>query len=185
HLLGICNHFHCEVCFTIVGAAADRSCDSRRFIWVEEVGVKRYCEAVGIPADDRYGFVHDCSDPATIDLLHREHADAGFLHELAFLRVDLPYSDLDCVFRQDFRGEAKDMSELNRTISHDCCHRHSVHVSARRNVRSIKIGVCIEPYESDLLSGSAKTLRDSRNSTYRDGMIAPEHERCPSFQTNL
>ena len=52
HLLGISDHFHREVRFAIVGASAYGSSYTRRFIWVEEVRVKGYCETVRAFGDD-------------------------------------------------------------------------------------------------------------------------------------
>ena len=130
HLLRVRDHLHREVRLTIIGAAAYRSRHSRRFIWVEEVRVKGHGKSVGVFGDDGERFVHDGADAAAVDLLHGEDANAGFLDEFPFLRIDFTNSDHDSVFRPNFRRETEDVRQLDRTVTHDRGHRHAVNVSA-------------------------------------------------------
>src|SRR5690348_14509835 len=52
HLAGIGDHFHREVRFAVIGASADGSSHSWRFIWIEEVRVKGHRESSRVFCDD-------------------------------------------------------------------------------------------------------------------------------------
>src|SRR5438876_5176656 len=161
HFLRVCDHLHRKVRFAVIGASADWSRYSRRFIWVEEVRVKSDGVAVRASCHDGYRFIHHRSDPASIDLFHREHADSRLFYEFAFLRIDFADPDLNRMLRLDLRREYEDLRELDRTIPHDGCHRHSMNVSARRNFGSVEISMGIKPHQSDLLALPSKTFCNS------------------------
>src|SRR5262245_54432124 len=119
-----------------------------------------------------------------IDLFHGEYANTGSFHQFSFFRINLSYSDLHRMLRQNLGRKSKDLRELRRTISHDRGHRHSMHVSARRNFWCIEVGVSIEPDETDLLSGLAKTFSNSGDTSDSNRVIPAKHKRYPSVLPN-
>src|SRR5262245_108641 len=77
----------------VVGAAANRSCNTRGFDGIEKVRIERCVKTIGTFGRDRERFIKNCADSSTIDFLHREDAHAGLLDHLALLGVDVadPY----------------------------------------------------------------------------------------------
>ena len=89
------------------------------------------------------------------------------------------------MLRLNLRRKAEDVRQLDRAVAHDGRHRHAMDVAAGRNIRSIEVGVGVEPHQPDFLSVAPKAFGHARYGADRNGVIAAEHEGRPAILVNL
>src|SRR6516225_522205 len=107
---------------TIIGATTHRRGHARRFIWIQEVRVKGYREAVSAFCDNRQGFIHDRADSTPIDLFHGEDTMAGLFDKLSLAGIDYADSYLNGIVRLNFWRKSENVCQFDRTVSHDRGH---------------------------------------------------------------
>src|SRR6476620_3230843 len=89
-------HCHHHVRLAIVEAALDGCADTGRDRRIARVQVERHVDAERVAACQLDRALHHLGDAASVDVLHREHVDAGLTHALALAIVEIAKSDDDC-----------------------------------------------------------------------------------------
>src|SRR5580658_2101776 len=132
HLLAIRNHFQRQMCFAIRHAAAHRCAHARRITRIHEIHVQAHDDSRRIVTRKSQRFRHHFAHPALVNIAHGENMHAGIFHQAPLFGVQIANSHQHHVPRFHHRLDAGQIRQLRRSVTHDGCERHAVHVARRR-----------------------------------------------------
>jgi len=135
----------------------------------------------GVFAGYGEGIFHYGAEAALVDVAHGEGADACAFYGATFEPINVPNADKGYVLRIHFGGEAQQVYQRGGTYSHTAGQGHAVDVTAGAGLRSVHVGMGVDPEQADFLIRLAMEVRDTCHGSHGYGVIAPQHQRELSF----
>src|SRR5690606_35994111 len=112
------------------------------------------------------------SHTQSVDVHHRVGGDVQLTYQLTFGLVERPQPYVDDIFRPD-HGTATPYVEQSRvTHAQQVRHRHSVHVEAGGCLRSVEVGMRVDPQDTR----ATTALCNPRDGAHRNGVVAAQRD---------
>src|SRR5436305_181551 len=139
--MGIGDHFHSEMRFTIGQTTTDGRAHAGSLFWVQGIHIKTEVNAILVKSRNGQGFAHNFGNAALINIRHSKDMNSVGMQALSFSRVKVARTNDNDSFSMNFRIPSADISQVPMTYACQRGQYHPVVIAGWRCLIGIEIGV--------------------------------------------